>query len=71
LLSSCVSSAISGPPCWSIVAARVAPPNSPSNAAGPTADLSSIAPVRVMFVTYLTVIVTGIVYFSVIGLTHH
>lgn len=27
--------------------------------------------VRAMFYAYLTVIVTGIVYFSIIGLTHH
>jgi len=26
---------------------------------------------RVMFITYLVVIVTGLVYFTVIGLTHH
>jgi hypothetical protein len=31
----------------------------------------SIGCVRVMFVTYLVVIVSGIAYFSVIGLTHH
>jgi hypothetical protein len=30
-----------------------------------------MARMRVIFVTYLTVIVSGIVYFSVIGLTHH
>jgi hypothetical protein len=30
-----------------------------------------MARMRVIFVTYLTVIVAGIVYFSVIGLTHH
>jgi hypothetical protein len=28
-------------------------------------------PVRAMFVIYLTVILAGLVYFSVIGLTHH
>jgi hypothetical protein len=27
--------------------------------------------VRAMFYGYLTVIVSGIVYFSIIGLTHH
>jgi hypothetical protein len=27
--------------------------------------------VRAIFYGYLTVIVTGIVYFSIIGLTHH
>jgi hypothetical protein len=26
---------------------------------------------RAMFITYLVVIVTGLVYFTVIGLTHH
>jgi hypothetical protein len=30
-----------------------------------------MARMRVIFVTYLTVIVAGIVYFSVIGLSHH
>jgi hypothetical protein len=27
--------------------------------------------VRVMFVTYLTLIVAGLVFYAVIGLTHH
>jgi hypothetical protein len=28
-------------------------------------------PVRVVFITYLLVIVAGLTYFTVIGLTHH
>jgi hypothetical protein len=37
----------------------------------PTANRPSIAPLRAMFITYLVVIVSGIVFFSVIGITHH
>jgi hypothetical protein len=55
----------------SIVAPRIALLNGPSNVAGLTADASSIASMRAMFITYLTAIVAAIVYFSVIGLTHH
>jgi hypothetical protein len=38
---------------------------------GPTAYRPSITPMRAVFFTYLVVIVSGITYFSVIGLTHH
>jgi hypothetical protein len=37
----------------------------------PTGPLPSILSMRAMFFTYLTVIVSGLVYFSVIGLAHH
>lgn len=37
----------------------------------PTGALPSIPRMRAMFFVYLTVIVSGVVYFSVIGLTHH
>jgi hypothetical protein len=36
-----------------------------------TAAAPTILKVRAMFFGYLTVIVSGIVYFSIIGLTHH
>ncbi len=38
---------------------------------GATAAAPTILTVRAMFFGYLTVIVSGIVYFSIIGLTHH
>jgi hypothetical protein len=41
------------------------------NAAGPTAYRPTIGEVRVMFFTYLAVIVSGITFFTVVGLTHH
>jgi len=36
----------------------------------PRTDLAS-GTVRVMFFTYLVLIVSGVAYFAVIGLTHH
>jgi hypothetical protein len=36
-----------------------------------TAAAPTILIVRAMFYGYLTLIVSGIVYFSIIGLTHH
>ena len=37
----------------------------------PADRVPSIRAVRAMFYGYLAVIVTGVAYFSVIGLTHH
>jgi hypothetical protein len=30
-----------------------------------------VRPMRAVFVTYLLVIVTGLTYFTIVGLTHH
>ena len=37
----------------------------------PRGSTSGEAPMRVMFLTYLLLIVVGLAYFTVIGLTHH
>jgi hypothetical protein len=40
-------------------------------ASAPADGAFTVRPVRVIFTMYLVAIVGGLVYFSVIGLTHH
>jgi hypothetical protein len=51
------------------VAHAIQPPR--RNPGAPTGAMARFADVRVMFWIYVTGITSGLVYFTVIGLTHH